>query len=229
MIESGPATDPLRDPRACACKGIRPFRRAHSLAAVAFALFICLHFLTGASALSPPSFQENANVLRGLTVRFPALEFIAVGVPLLALIAFGARLLFEAGLSPARKRCDRGGKTRYFLQRISALIVLAFIAFHLATVSPWGWHGGAYDPARAFDSVAAALRANAFTAAFYLLAIVALCYHLANGLWTGAVAWGAVTSDRARRTWEFACCAFGVALGSAGLAAWYAFVIAPHA
>jgi succinate dehydrogenase / fumarate reductase cytochrome b subunit len=197
----------------------------HSLAGIAFAAFLCVHFLTGASALSPQAFQENANLLQSFSERFPALEFIAVAVPLLALVALGGRLLIEAGLSPARKRCDRGGKTRYYLQRVSALIVLSFIVFHVATLSRWGLHGGSYDPARSYESVAAVLRANAFVAAFYLTAIVAVSYHLANGLWTGAVAWGAVVSDRAKRNWEIACAAFGTALCLAGVAAWYAFVL----
>jgi succinate dehydrogenase / fumarate reductase cytochrome b subunit len=198
----------------------------HSLAGLLFAAFLGVHFLTAASALSPAAFQGNANFLRGLTERFPAIEFIAVGLPLFALIAFGGYLLIEAGLSPARKRCDRGGKTRYFLQRISALLILSFIVFHVATLSPWGLHGGSYDPSRSFDSVAAALRANTAVAIVYLLAIVAVSYHLANGLWSGALAWGAIRSERAKRTWELACAAFGIALCSAGVVAWYAFVIA---
>jgi succinate dehydrogenase / fumarate reductase cytochrome b subunit len=209
----------------CACAGLRPYRRMHSLAGIAFAAFLCVHFLTGASALSPQAFQENANLLQSFSERYPGVELIAVAVPLLALAALGGRLLIEAGLSPARKRCNRGGKTRYFLQRVSALIVLSFIVFHVATLSRWGLHGGLHDPARSYESVAAVLRANAFIAAFYLTAIVAVSYHLANGLWTGAVAWGAIVSDRAKRNWEIACAAFGTALCLAGVAAWYAFVL----
>lgn len=211
----------------CACAGLRPYRRMHSLAAIAFAAFLCVHFLTGASALSPQAFRENANLLQSFSERFPAIEFLAVAVPLFALVALGGRLLVEAGLSPARKRCDRGGKTRYFLQRLSALIVLSFIVFHVATLSRWGLHGGSYDPARSYESVAAVLRAHAFVAAFYLTAIVAVSFHLANGFWTGAVAWGAIVSDRAKRHWEIACAAFGAALCLAGIAAWYAFVLSP--
>jgi succinate dehydrogenase/fumarate reductase cytochrome b subunit len=64
-------------------------------------------------------------------------------------------------------------------------------------------------PSRPFTSVAAAVRGNASVEAFYVLAIVAVSYHLANGLWTGAIAWGALDSDRAKRKWEaVAMCAF---------------------
>jgi succinate dehydrogenase / fumarate reductase cytochrome b subunit len=212
--------------RSCACKMLRPYRRVHSLAGLIFAAFLGVHFLTGASALSPPAFEANANHLRTLTERFPVIEFVAVLVPLLVLLALGTRLLIEAGLSPARKRCNRGGKIRYFLQRISALVILSFIVFHVGTMSRWGLHGGLYDPARPFASVAASLHANAAIATLYLLAIAAVSYHLANGLWTGAIAWGAITSERAKRNWQLACAAFGVALCSAGIVAWYAFVVA---
>jgi succinate dehydrogenase / fumarate reductase cytochrome b subunit len=237
MIGSEPSAEsqePAKAPAAvtnerggdCACKGLRHYRRTHSLAGIAFGTFICVHFLTAASAFSPHAFQANADLLGRFAEHFPALELFAVGLPLLALVGLGGRLLVAAGLSPTRTRCDRGGKTRYFLQRVSALVVLSFIVFHVATLSHWGVNGGLYDPARPFDSVAAALRANAAVSAFYLLAIVAISYHLANGLWTGAIAWGAVSSDRAKRRWQFACAAFGVALGLTGIVAWYAFVIA---
>jgi succinate dehydrogenase / fumarate reductase cytochrome b subunit len=72
--------------------------------------------------------------------------------------------------------------------------------------------------------VAAAVRGNASVEAFYVLAIVAVSYHLANGLWTGAIAWGALDSDRAKRKWEALCAAFGVVLCSTGIVAMYAFL-----
>jgi hypothetical protein len=73
----------------------------------------------------------------------------------------GCPLARRAGLSPARKGCNRDGRTPDFLQRISAAIGVAFIAFHIATLSRWALHGGLYDPSRPFMSVAAVLRGDA--------------------------------------------------------------------
>jgi succinate dehydrogenase/fumarate reductase cytochrome b subunit len=65
-------------------------------------------------------------------------------------------------------------------------------AFHVLTLSHWGLNGGSYAPRHAFVSVAAAIRANLAIEALYFLVIVAVSYHFANGLWTGAIAWGAL-------------------------------------
>jgi len=212
------------EPHRCVCKKLRPYRRIHSFAGLLFGAFLAVHLGIAATAVAPPAFAANANALQAFTERFPAFELIALGIPLLIVLAFGAHLLAEAGLSPARKRCKRGGRVRYFLQRSSAVIILAFIAFHVLTLSHWGLHGGSYDPRHAFASVAAALRANRGVEALYFLAIVAVSYHFANGLWTGAIAWGAIESDRAKRAWEAACAVLGVGLCTTGLVALYAFV-----
>jgi succinate dehydrogenase / fumarate reductase cytochrome b subunit len=214
----------VSEPHKCVCKKLRPYRRIHSLAGLLFGAFLAVHLGIAASAVSPSAFETNAGALRAFTERFPAFEFIALGIPLLVVVAIGVHLLAEAGLSPTRKRCKRGGRVRYFLQRSSAVVILAFIAFHVLTLSHWGLHGGSYDSRHAFVSVAAALRANPAVEALYLLAIVAVSYHFANGLWTGAIAWGALESDRAKRAWEAVCAVFGAALCTTGLVALYAFV-----
>jgi succinate dehydrogenase/fumarate reductase cytochrome b subunit len=181
VAEPSASPNPGASTHKCACKKLRPYRRIHSLAGLLFGAFLAVHLGVAATAVSPSSFQANANVLHAVAERFPALELIALGIPLLVLIALGVHLLAEAGLSPTRKRCKRGGRVRYFLQRTSAVVILAFIAFHIATLSRWGLHGGLYDPSRAFASVAAALRANPAVEALYVLAIVAVSYHFANG------------------------------------------------
>ena len=93
---------------------------------------------------------------------------------------------------------------------------------HVATLSAWGLNGGAFEPSRPYASVAAALRSPAVKA-FYLSAIVAVSYHLANGLFTGAGLWGLVRSDEGKRRWRWVCAALGISLASLGSAAWYAF------
>jgi succinate dehydrogenase / fumarate reductase cytochrome b subunit len=222
-VAQAPASTNLA-PHKCACKKLRPYRRIHSLAGLLFGAFLAVHLGIAATAVSPSTFEANANALHAFTERFPAFELIALSIPLLVLLALGIHLLVEAGLSPTRKRCRRGGRVRYFLQRSSAVVILAFIAFHVLTLSHWGLHGGSYAPSHAFVSVAAALRASPAIEALYFLAIVAVSYHFANGLWTGAIAWGAIESERAKRAWEAVCAVFGAALCTTGLVALYAFV-----
>ena len=44
---------------------------------------------------------------------------------------------------------------------------------------------------------------------FYLLGTAAVIYHLANGLWTGAIAWGLTPSDCSQQRLLWAIAAFG--------------------
>jgi succinate dehydrogenase / fumarate reductase cytochrome b subunit len=120
---------------------------------------------------------------------------------------------------------------RYFLQRVSALVVLAFIAFHVFTFR----FQGLYDHARPFASTAAAIcrfwrsggarhPLNLMVMGLYLAGLLAFAYHLANGLWTGAIAWERCSSPAAKRCWGWVCAAIGAGLGFCGALAWVAFV-----
>ncbi|MGP6191774.1 MAG: hypothetical protein ACLPSH_17250 [Vulcanimicrobiaceae bacterium] len=216
----------VKTPGTCGCKKVKPYRRAHGLFALAFGAFLIVHLLINASALQPARFGNNVAALRALTSALPALELLAIGLPLIGLIACGLYLLQKAGLHYPARGCNRGNKVRYFLQRTSALVILAFVAFHLVTLSTWGLHGGAFEPARPYASVAAALAAPTVKA-FYLLAILAVSYHLANGLFTGVGPWGLMRSDEGRRRWRWVCTAVGLSLAALGSVAWYAFGLGP--
>ena len=94
---------------------------------------------------------------------------------------------------------------------------------------------GLFHPdGQAFQSTAIAIRsywspdaighpANLLVAGFYAIGMWAVCYHLANGLATSAMAWGLAVTETAQRRYNFLCLGIGVALILVGTAAWYAF------
>jgi succinate dehydrogenase / fumarate reductase cytochrome b subunit len=170
--------------------------------------------------------------LHGLGPVLPALELGLVLAPLSLHVAFGLRTLGREKLKFAVEKHHHGSDVRYWLQRVTAVILLLFLVFHLATMHRW--LGGRFDPHNAFASasqavwrfwprLAAAHPANFLTAELYLLGIAAAVYHLANGVATGADILGlAPTMQQRRRLWHF-CIISGAALGAIGMAAWYAF------
>ena len=125
------------------------------------------------------------------------------------------------------------------------------MAFHLLTLRNWGprfaatagpWRAvsttvdGATQTAFAagvrqvwdfFDSPGAASSVRFAVALFYLLGAAAAIYHFANGLWTGAMAWGLPQSASSQRRSLWAFTAFGIALLVLGAMGWYAFLAAP--
>ena len=70
---------------------------------------------------------------------------------------------------------------------------------------------------------------NLAVMAFYLLGVWSAVFHFANGLWTGAIAWGLTVTANAQRRWGHLCLMLGVALFIVGTTAWAAFTIAPAA
>jgi len=104
--------------------------------------------------------------------------------------------------------------------------------------------GGQFQPRNlAFQSTVGGLRhlfydsnnpdaigvGNATVMAFYLLGIWSACFHLANGLWTSAIAWGLTITRTAQKRWGHVCLAIGILVTIFGTTAWYAFTFAPAA
>ena len=234
----------------CKCQKLRWIRQTHAALGLVFGLFLVEHFTAIALGLRPGLFEEHIRGVHAALRQMPWLEAL-VFVPLVALVPFGLYLLAKAGLRYNVKKCNRGGKLRFFLQRVSAVVILAFIAFHLLTLRDWGPRFASAEAARSslstaadnspkpayatsvwqiwsFLSPASASSPWRFVViACYLLGMTAAVYHFANGLWTGAIAWGLTASDssKARSLWAFT--AFGIVLMMLGAMGWYAFIVAP--
>ena len=234
----------------CKCQKLQWIRRTHSACGLVFGMFLGEHLAATALGLRPRLFEQYIRGVHAGLRQTPWLE-ILVFLPLLALVPFGLRLLVKAGLRYHVKKCKRGGKLRFFLQRVSAVVILTFIAFHLLTLRNWRpWSAAAEAAQGAASSTADDPAKTAFAASarqiwdflpsanapspvrfavvvFYLLGTTAVIYHLANGLWTGAIAWGLTPSAAAQQRSLWACTACGIVFLALGALGWYAFIVAP--
>jgi succinate dehydrogenase/fumarate reductase cytochrome b subunit len=234
----------------CNCSGTCP---RHYLAITGFILvtFVILHLTVNMLGLWPARFQAAVNRIHGLGAALPVLEIGLIFIPLTIHVALGLQTLHREKLKFGVEKHHHGSDLRQWLQRVTAVILLAFLAFHLTTMHRWGLHlvfrlthwptleryaaGGLFEPSRAFASVrdglgnfwsaASGHPANLLIAQFYLLGIAAAVYHLANGVATGAEVLGWVKTPVAQeRLWRIGVMA-APALLLAGLAAWYAFAV----
>jgi len=90
---------------------------------------------------------------------------------------------------------------RYWLQRASAVGLLAFLGAHLwlAWIQP-RFVLGRPEP---FADIAREMRHHTPTLLVYVLGILAISYHLANGLWSFAtMGWGIAVSKSAQAWFE---------------------------
>ncbi len=216
-------------------------RRLHSLTGVVpIGVFLLPHLTTNSSIvwgevfnvkkyadLGPGSagvatFQHEVNFIHNL----PALIFIEIFVLWLP-IAYHSILgiYFAQSGKTNTERYGYQANWRYAFQRISGYIGVLFLFMHISSLR-WGWEYGGlmptFDPDNAASSTAIHLQGGIFpyfNAIFYLVCVLALVFHFANGLWTAAITWGLTVSKQAQQRWGFVCAGVGVALAGAGVAA----------
>ncbi|MGD0816649.1 MAG: hypothetical protein ABSA83_23920 [Verrucomicrobiota bacterium] len=227
----------------------------HYLAITGFILgsFLLLHFIVNAFGLWPARFQTVVTLIHGLGAVLPILE-IGLVLTLAIHVVLGLRTLCREKLTLGVEKHHCRSDVRYWLQRVTAVVLLVFLSFHLAMMHRWGFHlvyqithwpvlrryaaSGLFEPQRAFASASeaqwrfwdehTASPANWLMAQLYLLGIAAAVYHLANGVATATEVLGFVTTTSQKdRCWRV-CTGAGYVLAAIGLAAWYAFTPGAH-
>ncbi len=192
------------------------FRRLHSLSGIVpVGLFVIGHLFTNFQIMTG-SFQHEVNFIHSL----PALLFLEITI----WVGIG----FHAALGLVYTFTGRANvqhykyldNWRYTLQRTTGIIALVFIFMHIATLR-WRWtFGGLFEPffvatkdgyPLATASTAKALASN-WIMLFYVIGVLAVIFHWANGLWTAAITWGLTITVQAQRRWGYLCAALGVVL-----------------
>jgi succinate dehydrogenase / fumarate reductase cytochrome b subunit len=168
-------------------------RRLHSLLGVIpIGLFVTQHlvvnhFVTG----GPESFNKAAGFMGNLPFKI-VLETVLIYLPLLYHAIYGLYIAFTAS-----SNLNRFGTFRnwmYMLQRITGVITLIFIAWHV-----WQTRvAAAFGTEINYDMMHDIL-SSPFMFAFYLIGILSAIFHFANGLWSFLVSWGITVSPRSQR------------------------------
>lgn len=214
-------------------------RRLHSLSGVApIGVFLFPHLTTNSSIIwgqvlakqhyvageaghaGVETFQHEVNFIHSL----PALQIIEWAV-LFVPIIFHAVLgvYFARTGTPNLRHYGYQDNWRYTLQRVTGYIGIIYLFMHITSLR-FGWeYWGlmpSFDPKHAASTTAEHFQANVWIVPlFYLVGVMALVFHFANGLWTAAITWGLTISVHAQRRWGYVCTAVGVGLAGAGAAA----------
>ena len=114
------------------------------------------------------------------------------------------------------------GNWMYTAQRYTGIIALLYIGQHVARQRFMGVDLPEH-PMAAFAKVQQEL-ANPWMLAVYIIAMIAICWHFAYGIWLFAAKWGITPGETARKRLGYCCAAFGLLLVVMGLASIWAFV-----
>jgi succinate dehydrogenase / fumarate reductase cytochrome b subunit len=193
--------------------------------------YLVVHLATNASIINGPmTYQQQVDRIQALGVVLPLVEWVFIFIPLMFHAAVG--WLIVAGALPNANTYTYASNIRYTLQRATGIIAMLFIVFHVVQLHHFfgaPFHdvngvkfGAQFEPRHAATSAALALQPM-WIKAIYVVGVLSVVYHFANGLWTQGITWGLWTSAAAQRRASWISAVVGVALTVVSLSALWGF------
>jgi succinate dehydrogenase / fumarate reductase, cytochrome b subunit len=197
------------------------WRRLHSLLGIVpIGAFLIEHIVSNFEALKgPAAYAAQVKFLNGLPM-VRVLEWTFIFLPLIYHGVYGVYIWIQGKANVVYY--PWAGNWMYVAQRWTGLVALAYIGYHVATQRFMGV-SLPENPGASFHKVQAEL-AHPLILVIYIVAMIAVCWHFAYGVWLFAAKWGITPGETARRRFGWVCAAAGVVLAVMGLASIWAFV-----
>jgi succinate dehydrogenase / fumarate reductase cytochrome b subunit len=188
-------------------------RRLHSLSGIVpVGGFLAFHLYENYTATKgADAYNRMTRTLQELPFAVP-MEVVIIAVPLFFHGIYGLFITSTAKPNVISNPYVRNAM--YFLQRVTGVVVFAFILFHLWTTRLVQLQD--HESLDLFRQVQAAV-ANPWIYAFYLAGILSATFHLANGIWSFSIVWGLTIGPKAQRRMLFVSCAVFLVLSGIGV------------
>ncbi len=197
------------------------WRKLHSLLGVIpIGAFLLEHLLSNLEAIhGPAAYGAQVKFLNSLPL-VRVLEWTFIFIPILYHAIYGVYIWLRGKSNVVYY--PWAGNWLYVSQRWTGLIAFAYILQHVLRQRFMGI-SLPENPGAAFAKVQQEL-SNPIMVAVYVIAMIAICWHFAYGIWLFAAKWGITPGETARRRFGWVCVAFGVLLAVMGLASIWAFI-----
>ncbi|MCP8617050.1 succinate dehydrogenase cytochrome b558 subunit [Salirhabdus salicampi] len=169
------------------------YRRLHSLLGVIpVGIFLLQHLLVNQFARDgAEAFNKAAHFMENLPFRY-LLETFVIFLPILFHAIYGVYIVFTAKNNVMRYGFFRNWM--FYLQRITGIITLIFIVWHVwETRFATAIHGTEVN-----FSLMQGILENPFMFWFYVVGVISTVFHFANGLWSFCVSWGLTVTPRSQ-------------------------------
>lgn len=200
--------------------GSREFfnRKLHSLLGVIpVGLFLVQHLVINHFATGgEESFNKAANFMANLPFRI-FLEIFIIFLPLLFHAIYGLYIAFTAKNNVSRYGFFRNWM--FFLQRITGVITLVFVTWHV-----WETRVQAAFGADVNFQMMENILSNPIMFWFYIVGVISTIFHFSNGLWSFCVSWGITVSPRSQVITSYITIGIFIALSIVGVRALVAFI-----
>ncbi len=192
------------------------------LGVVPLAVFTVIHLYGNLTAIQgPEAFNDHLVKTRA----FPFIDLLTIlfiWVPFVMHAIWGMMKIKNA--RPNNIRFNYWDNLRYITQRVSAIGVMLFVPAHIfkSKIQPTWLEG---HPATFQHMLELA---EPVTFVVYLLGILGVAYHVANGLWQAAIGWGFTTTQKAMNRMQVFCILLFIVLLTMGYASLFTFARAGH-
>lgn len=205
-------------------KGVKPlragqghsflWRKLHSLTGIIpIGAFLVEHIISNFEIVNGPlAYAQQVKFLNGLPL-VRVLEWAFIFIPLAFHAGYGVFIAIRGRASV--NVYPWAGNWMYLWQRITGIIALFYIVYHVWTQRFAGVSLPEH-PGLAYAKVQFELL-NPVIMVIYVIAMIATCYHFAYGVWLFAAKWGITPGDNARKKFGYVCGAVGTALCAMGL------------
>jgi succinate dehydrogenase / fumarate reductase cytochrome b subunit len=187
------------------------------LGVIPVGLFLTVHLVVNHFATVGEEAYNKATAFMGNLPFLLFLEFFVIYLPLLFHAIYGLYVAFTATNNVSRFNTFRNWM--FILQRITGVITLIFVAWHVWQTRIAAALGKEVD----FDMMAQIVD-NPVMLWFYIICIVSVVFHFANGLWSFFVSWGITITPRSQQVSTYVTMVFFVLLSIVGIRAILAFV-----
>lgn len=196
-------------------------RRLHSLSGVVpIGGYLAFHLYENYQATRG---AEAYNAMVRTLQEMPFALALEIGVIALPLFFHGVYGLFVTGTARPNVVSSKYARNwMYFLQRVTGIILFAFVIFHLWTTRFVSLRD--HESLDLFRLMQSSVE-NPWVYAFYVLGILSATFHLANGIWSFSIVWGLTVGPRAQRRMMWISAAVFVLLSFIGIRSIQAFRI----
>ena len=197
------------------------WRKLHSLSGIVpIGAFLLEHILSNFEALKGPvAYAQQVKFLNSLPL-VRVLEWTFIFIPILYHGLYGIYIWLRGKSNVVYY--PWAGNWLYVTQRWTGFISFIYILQHVLRQRFMGI-SLPENPGAAFYKVQQEL-SNPFMVTVYVIAMLAVCWHFAYGVWLFAAKWGITPGETARRRFGWVCIAGGIVLAVMGLASIWAFI-----
>lgn len=179
-------------------------RRLHSLTGILFGAYVIFHLFINATLIQGGEIYQAQVDKIHLLPFVTGIEWVFIYLPIIFHTVYGSWIIVTG--QPNNASYPYFKNLFYLLQRISAVVLAAFIAFHVLAMKGMLGRAMAFDAAHATASTVRSVGSHWFVAwVVYPLGVLAAAFHTANGFWTAGVSWGLTISAGAQRRWGRLC------------------------